>query len=265
MTKKMDMLEKLTQIGFTEYEAKVYLALLRDHPANGYQLSKKSGVPRSMVYEALARLHSRGAVMETIEDRASMYRPLPPDVLLDQAEDDHSRLVAELRPGLQVLYTTPEEEHVWTLTNRRAILSYAAQMISGAGTELFFVLNDTDLDALGPDIEAVCERGVAISSLLTGQRRLTCGEVAYHPPLESELQELTGSLIIVADGREAMIATTSGEASATVTRNRNVVLIARQFVWMELFAQRIYAQLGPDVIDRLGPEDRRIFEGLRPD
>jgi HTH-type transcriptional regulator, sugar sensing transcriptional regulator len=262
MKEKMDPLEKLTQIGFTEYEAKVYLALLRDHPANGYQLSKKSGVPRSMVYEALARLHGRGAVMETIEDRAALYRPLPPDVLLDQAQDEHSRLVGELRAGLHALYTTPEEEHVWTLTNRRAILSYATQMIVGARTEIFFVLSDADLDTLEGDITQACARGVALSSLLTGQKRLNCGEVAYHPPLESELQQLTGSLIIVADGHEAMIATTEDDASATVTRNRNVVLIARQFVWMELFAQRIYARLGPEVINQLEPEDRRIFESL---
>lgn len=55
----MDVEADLTRIGFTEYEAKVYLALLRENPATGYQLSKSSGVPRSMVYEALGRLHVR--------------------------------------------------------------------------------------------------------------------------------------------------------------------------------------------------------------
>ena len=258
----MDLLEKLTRIGLTEYEAKVYLALLRDHPANGYQISKKSGVPRSMVYEALARLHGRGFVLETIEDRAALYRPLPPDVLLDQAQDEHAQLVGELRSGLATMLNQPEEEHMWTLTNRRAILSYAAQMIAGAQTELLFVLSDADLDELTPDIEATCARGVSISSLLTGQKRLSCGRVAYHPPLESELQGLLAALVIVADGREAMIASTEGDAAATITRNHNVVLIARQFVWMELFAQRIYARLGPEVIERLEPEDRQIFESL---
>ena len=41
----MDQIHRLGQIGFTEYEAKVYLALLREYPATGYQLSKSSGVP----------------------------------------------------------------------------------------------------------------------------------------------------------------------------------------------------------------------------
>ena len=72
----MDLLADLTKIGFTEYEAKVYLALLREYPATGYQLSKESGVPRSMVYEALKRLHGRGAALETVEDRATLYLSL---------------------------------------------------------------------------------------------------------------------------------------------------------------------------------------------
>ena len=70
----MDLVSELKQIGFTEYEAKVYLALLNRYPATGYQLSKTSGVPRSMVYETLRRLHTRGAVMETVEERATYYR-----------------------------------------------------------------------------------------------------------------------------------------------------------------------------------------------
>jgi len=47
--------------------------------------------------------------------------------------------------------------------------------------------------------------------------------------------------------------------SATVTTNLNMVLIARQFIWMELFAQRIFAQLGPDLLARLSPEDQQVL------
>ena len=89
----MDLLEQLTRIGFTEYEAKVYLALLRQNPATGYQISKDSGVPRSMVYETLSRLHGRGLVLETVEGRATLYRPLPPQTFLDQNQSEHERLV----------------------------------------------------------------------------------------------------------------------------------------------------------------------------
>ena len=260
----MDLLADLTKIGFTEYEAKVYLALLREYPATGYQLSKESGVPRSMVYEALKRLHGRGAALETVEDRATLYRPLPPQILLDRHQEEHERLLQDLEQGLNALYTSVADNRVWAISGRTAVLAYAAKLIREAQTELFLVLTDEDLAALRLDIIAAAERGLEINTLLTGSGALNCGRVAYHPPLESELQGLTATLLVQTDEVEVPIASAAPhhETTATITRNQDLVLIARQFVWMEMFTQRIYAQLGADLLARLDPEDREIFASL---
>lgn len=260
----MSLLEDLTDIGFTEYEAKVYLALLRENPTTGYQLSKRAGVPRSMVYEALGRLDARGAVLKSSDDKATLYRPLPPDALLDRYQHEHRRLMRSLREGLRQHYAAQDEDLLWTTTGRDAVLAYAGQMMRGTESELMLVLADSDLEALRGEIDAARARGVHVSALLTGEGKLECDQVARHPPIESELHELTDSLVIVADGREALIASTDLEMTATITRNRNLVLIAHQFVWMELFAQRIFARLGPDLFERLDPEDRDVFEGFAP-
>jgi Cd2+/Zn2+-exporting ATPase len=258
----MDLLVKLGAIGFTEYEAKTYLALLRDYPATGYQISKQAGVPRSMVYEALGRLHNRGAVLEAHEGRASLYRPLAPGLLLDQHEREHQRLMAQLRAGLTGMYVQRVEDRVWSISRRRSVLSYATQMIHQAEDELYLVLDDADLEILRSEIVSAAEGGVEINALLTGEAGLPCGRVARHAPLESELQELTDTLMVVADGQEVLIARTDAETQATITRNANLVLIARQFIWMELFAQRIHARLGADLLARLDPTDRAIFDSL---
>ncbi|MBN1963783.1 MAG: TrmB family transcriptional regulator [Anaerolineae bacterium] len=258
----MTLLNTLVAVGFTEYEAKVYLALLQEYPTTGYQISKKAGVPRSMVYEALGRLAARGAVLESVEQRATLYRPLPPDALLDHYEQEQRRLIGSLRDGLRKLYAAQEEDHVWSFSGRRSVLAYATRLIQQAERELFLVLDDGGLAALRGEIEIAHTRGLKVSTLLTGEADLAYGEVAHHPPLESELQELTGALIVVADDTEVLIASGELDMVATTTHNRNVVLIARQFVWMELFAQRIYARLGLDLLARLDPADRRIFESL---
>jgi Cd2+/Zn2+-exporting ATPase len=250
------------RIGFTEYEAKVYLALLRESPATGYQISKKAGVPRSMVYEALGRLHARGAVLDTVEGRATLHRPLPPDLLLERHEAEQRALLDNLRREMGHLYEAPAGDYIWTISGRRPALSYAAQMLRDAAAELFLVLNDEDLSELRDDIEAACQRGVSVSALLTGEGTLACGRMARHPPLESELQQMTGMMMVVVDGSEALIASTEAETTATITRNRNLVIIARQFVWMELFAQRVLTRLGRDLLDRLDPEDRAVFNSL---
>ncbi len=257
----MDLLSELKQIGFTEYEAKVYLALLRVYPATGYQLSKESSVPRSMVYETLRRLHSRGVVLETVEERATLYRPLPPKVLIDSHEATHTELVQRLRSGLEEIFTITDDDRVWSISGRPAILTYAGQMIIRAESSVFLVLPDEDLDELRAVIVQACRREIEVGALLTGDDDLECGRVARHPPLESELQELVGTLLVAVDGGELLIASPGArhETNATVTRNPDLVLIARQFVWMELFTQRIYARLGNDLLERLDPEDRAIF------
>ncbi|MFN2198496.1 MAG: TrmB family transcriptional regulator [Anaerolineales bacterium] len=258
----MDLLQELMAVGFTEYESKVYLALLRESPATGYQLSKNAGVPRSMVYEALGRLAVRGAVMRTDDRRSTLYRPVPPDILLDRYAKEHQTLIESLRKDLNAMFDAQSEDYFWSIKGYGAVQSFATQMIDSAVVEILLVLNDRDLEALNDILANANARGVTISALLTGDRTLDYGQVVRHPPLESEAQELTQMLVIVADNQQVLIANTDIETSATITSNNNLVLIARQFIWMELFAQRIYARMGPDVLSRLDPQDRRLLEGF---
>jgi Cd2+/Zn2+-exporting ATPase len=260
LERHVDHLTDLIQIGFTEYEAKVYLALLQESPTTGYQISKRSGVPRSMVYEALSRLHARGAVLETIEERATLYRPLPPDLLLDRHADEHQRVIGGLRDGLGRLFNAPEESSVWTITGRGAVITYACQLIRRAETEIFLLANDADLADLHDEIVTTCARGVHVGAVLTGSSVLNCGQVVHHPPLESQLQHIDNALIVVTDNREALVASTGKEMIATTSRHANIVMIARQFIWMELFTQRVYSRLGPELLRQLDPEDQAIFE-----
>jgi sugar-specific transcriptional regulator TrmB len=257
------MLKELNAIGFTEYEAKVYLALLAENPANGYQISKKSGVPRSMVYEALGRLEARGAVLKKEDRRATLYRPIPPDVLLDHYAEEHAQTIQTLRTGLRNMYETQFEDDLWTIKGESSVLSFANQMIDSAKHELMLVLDDPEIETLRTPLETACERGVHISTLLIGSLALECAaQSAHHPPLESEMHELTQTLVIVVDQKQVLIASKNTDMTATITNNRNLVLIAHQFVWMELFTQRINAQLGPELLDRLAPEDRKLLESL---
>lgn len=255
-----NFINDLMSLGFTEYEAKVYIALLGDFPSTGYQLSKQAGIPRSMVYEALGRLSGRGAVLQTGDDRATLYRPVPPEILLDRYEQEQERRITNLRKHLRSLFVDKKGERLWTIRGEDTIMSYASQMIQKAEREVLLVLADDHLKRLTSAIHSAHEKKIEIGALLTGEGELDCGEVARHPPLESEVQELTGMLVVVIDQEEALIASANGESSATITNNRHLALIARQFVWMELFAQRIYRQIGAELMPSLRPDDQQILQ-----
>src|SRR5262245_66664186 len=51
----------LQELGFSEYEARAYVALLQRSPLNGYELAKASGLPRANGYSVLRTLEDRGA------------------------------------------------------------------------------------------------------------------------------------------------------------------------------------------------------------
>ena len=260
----MDLVPELNGIGFTDTEAKVYLLLLRNNPATGYQLSKESGVPRSMVYEALGRLDARGAVLKSEEASATLYRPLSPETLLESVDMEHHRKMKSLSSGLSRIYEIGSEDLLWTILGETSVISYATEMIQSAQVELMLVLSDQGLRELQDVIQAAFDRRVLVRALLTGILELGCGEVAYHPPHESKVQELTDNVVVVADEKEALIASGDEDRKATITTNRNLVLIARQFIWMELFAQRIYSHLDKELIAKLTPEDQKLLNGFAP-
>ncbi|HVO44191.1 MAG TPA: TrmB family transcriptional regulator sugar-binding domain-containing protein, partial [Aggregatilineales bacterium] len=160
------------------------------------------------------------------------------------------------------IYSAREDEHLWSIEGRVPVFTYAGQMIREAERDIMCVLADPELDLLRKDLVRAEERGTTIRALLTGQGELKAGQVAHHPPLESELQKITQMAMVIRDNSEVLIANMGLETTATITRNHNLVFIAGQFVWMELFAQRVYARLGPELLARLEPDDRQIFESL---
>ena len=258
----MNLQKDLQSIGFTEYEAKTYLALLKDHPATGYQISKISGVPRSMVYEALGRLHARGAVLESIEGRTTLYRPLDPQVLLSNHQRSIQTLIDNLKPGLSNLFSNTNDHRVWSITDLDSIFSYSRDMLHRAKNEIFLVLNDFHYERLGESLDLVEDSGIVLNILATGQKPIEYGNTILHPPLESEIQGLTHTLVILIDNSEVLIANTSEDSNATITANSDLIMIAKQFIWMEFFTQRIYAQIGEELLAKLDPGDREIFTSM---
>jgi Cd2+/Zn2+-exporting ATPase len=254
-----NLLEQLAALGMTEYEAKVYLSLLSENPATGYQISKTSGVPRSMVYEALGRLEARGAALRSLEEKATLYRPVPPAMLLDRYEREARERAATLRASLLPLYNQEETGRLWNFSGRREALAYAADLIDTAKSELMLVLTDADVNALRYHLEAAHARGVALGVILTGDMLFALGQVVHHPKRETELHRMQETLVVVADEGEFLISSGHQVAAATVTSNLNMVMIARQFIWMELFAQRIFARLGDDLLQKLDPDDQQVL------
>lgn len=63
------------KLGFNEYEAKSYVALVKLGPATAYQVSKASGIPRARIYDVLNTLVEKGIVLKEEINDAARYSP----------------------------------------------------------------------------------------------------------------------------------------------------------------------------------------------
>ena len=80
----------LENLGFSQNEAKVYTALLKNKLLNGYEIAKLSGVSRSLVYEVINRLVVKG-VLFRLEGEPSYYTPLAYGKLIERMKREHEK------------------------------------------------------------------------------------------------------------------------------------------------------------------------------
>ena len=91
--------EILKQIGLTDYEAKIYLALLTHGQISAYELAEKAGLYRQVTYDSLKRLIEKGFVSSVIENRTKIFKAIKPELiveLLNERTDNFKQVLPEL-------------------------------------------------------------------------------------------------------------------------------------------------------------------------
>lgn len=258
----IDPIDKLVEIGFSEYEAKAYLALLQRNPASGYELSKLSGVPRSMIYEVLAKLTARGAAMTLPKEGGTKYAPIPADEFLDHLQREQQLLVASLRKELTTLISTPDLDYVWNIDGHESILAKATEMVEQARERVYLALLPSTFPDLQSTLKAAVERGVQVVIYTTGEIELAGARVVTAHVAEETLGQFRGlGLILVIDGEEVLVGEwlTAEQARASWTSSPLLVFIAEHHLRTDLYLPEILAQLGDRALDLIDESDRELF------
>ena len=257
-----DPVDRLVQIGFSEYEAKAYVALLRESPVTGYQLSKTSHVPRSMIYEVLGKLTARGAAMKLRKGDSTQYAPIPADEFLDQLRHEHEILTSSLKEDLATLASPTDMEYVWNIEGHDNIMAKATKMIDQAKSRVYLAIVPSMCQELRSALEKACERGVSVRLYTTSEVEMAgCRVVVAHVAEEILGQARGLGLILVIDGEEVLIGEwlTATQARASWTSSHLLVFIAEHHLRTDLYLPEILALLGDQALDIIQEEDRDLF------
>jgi Cd2+/Zn2+-exporting ATPase len=250
------------RLGFSEYEAKAYVALLRKSPVTGYELAKLSGVPRSMIYEVLSKLTARGAAMTLHQKGATKYAPVPAEEFLDQLHREHAELTTSLKADLATLTSPTDLEYVWNIEGHDNIIAKAVEMIGQATSSIYLALVPDTFRELQPALEKAIGRGVRVVLYTTSEVDLaSCRVVVAHVSEETLGQARGLGLILVIDGKEVLIGEwlTANQARASWTSSPLLVFIAEHHLRTDLYLPQILALLGDRALEVIREEDRELF------
>lgn len=255
-------IDSLVRIGFSEYEAKAYIALLRKSPVTGYELSKQSGVPRSMIYEVLGKLTTRGAAMTLRTGGATKYAPTPAGEFLDQTQREHEYLVQRLKNDLLAIDSASDLDYVWNIEGHDNIVARAVEMIQQADDQIYLATLPVTFDDLRPELLNAVERGVRVVVYTTQELDFPGGEVAVaHVSTETLGQARGLGLILVTDNSEVLIAEwlNGTQARASWTSSPLLVFIAEHHLRTDLYLPQILSLLGEEAFKVIKKEDRELF------
>ncbi|MEQ9496308.1 MAG: helix-turn-helix domain-containing protein [Deltaproteobacteria bacterium] len=253
---EVQVVAALKELGLTATEGKAYVALLKNHPATGYELAARSQVPRSAIYGVLKKLEAVGLI-NAIQQKPAKFVPLPPKRLLELMESRFRQNLDTLEGALSQFSVEGPDTVTWTFVGYGPMLEQARALIERTDRTLYVSAWRREILALEAPLKAAVANGIDV--VVFSFNRLPQGigrTFAYDIP-EDELEAYwPHRIILVGDRRHLLV----GGAEATED-NRSVVTeetplievaVSNLVLDLTLYGQRTGTDLGP-VIERLTP------------
>jgi predicted transcriptional regulator len=262
-----DAVTLLQALGFGDYEARAYVALLQRSPLNGYELAKASRVPRANIYAVLKKLEERGAVVRLDAPAGARYAPVPPLEITRRLSSRFQDGLSAAQHALEELTTPDEHVYVWNAQGYPILLEHARALLDATRERLLVATWPQEAQALASYMAHAEARGVEIITLCLNACPVECG--GCYGQIYRNLVAPEGRdrwLVLVPDDAEVLAGEigASEEALAVRTRQRLLVDLISWYIRHSIALAAILNDLG-DRLDRLlDPETRAILQSVGP-
>jgi sugar-specific transcriptional regulator TrmB len=154
-------------LGFTEYEAKCFVAATRVGTGTAKELSEVGDVPRARVYDCMDSLAERGLVdvQEASPKRYRAVRPQTAVATLQRAFEDRFDRLNELLPQLHTTARESEDDDVWVIEGGADVAERMVALVEDADDTVVVAIGAEGLlsEDLLAALVAAAERGVAVT------------------------------------------------------------------------------------------------------
>lgn len=244
MEDRLRALNLLKAVGMSEYEAKAYIALLSEgEPMNGYEVAKSSGVPRSTVYEVLAKLVSRGAAIQVhgVGRSTESFSAIPVDAFVDGHRSRLANTLDGLAETLPRVATKARSHIVQKLAGRESVVRRINEVTARSQAYAWLSLWPDIAEDVRATAADRARNEVEVVSVTYGSVGSFPGYGVLHEYLDPATTEgLMGCrlYLAVADHQEVVIAAAEGDAWRGVwTDDLSVALLAAEHVRYDVSMQ----------------------------
>jgi predicted transcriptional regulator len=258
----------LQQLGFSEYEARAYTALLQRSPVNGYELAKLSGLPRASIYGVLQKLEERGAVIRLDVPGGVQYAPLPAEELIQRLHSQFQETLDSAQQALNEISSPAEYEYVGNTRGYPALLEHARALLSSAQERVLLAIWPQEALNLAESLAEAEARGVEIITLCLAACSQECGGCQgqiYRYQVAPEQRQRW--LVMVPDRAEVLTGEIGPgeEVLAIRTRQPLLVELATWYIRHSLAVAAIVSDLGSRLGELLKAETQSILSSIDPD
>lgn len=229
-----ELIAHLQRIGFTQYEAQVYLALTRAGALNGNEISHASHVPSSKTYETLRKLIGKGAVASFAEGDTIRYVALPPAQVVARYRESINTTLDHLEVELGRITAYEAEEQVLSMRGELSVLANAREAIGAVQHSLSISLWHAELPALRKALLDAAARGVRTHVMHYGDPP-DLGDVRVYAHMHADIVErrIGGRLLVlVADAVHTVVArfAAGNQVYGFSSRNPALALLATEYL-----------------------------------
>ena len=165
----------LQQAGFTDYEARAYLALCHKSPQTGYEVAKTSRIPRANIYEVLKKLEARGAATRVVHPQVVRYSAVHPETLLQRMKDDFSSMMMEIEGQLDSFVFPQETSHVEQFDGYLNLVGFGKDLLARVENELLLATHPEESIGFRQELEQLNRTKAEVGVLCLHGCSVKCG------------------------------------------------------------------------------------------
>ena len=226
----------LKEFGLTSNAAKAYIALLRKNPSTGYEISGQADIPRSAIYNVLAKLVNMGLVSSVGKD-PRRYIPLPASSLVDLLHKKHNKRMDDLKDAIEEVDPNDEAFDFWHLHGYGNMIEKAKEMIDLSNEQIVLSAWNREIEEINDELKKASSRQVHITLFSFTKISKKIGELVSYDIDENKLRKVwKPKMILVVDKKFTMMgsARKHDDSRSIFTENQAITEIATDHLILDI-------------------------------